>query len=251
VRCIGCLGQGEERCPVTLPIRASHHDTPVEVQELAEDGRRPNIENNRVILAGRIPGSILISLYPFFVKTIVAVTFQSALAKNAAQLHDDSKIRRNPFDSVLSRKGHDHTCQITYVVFEARGFQFNIPLEDGWVYFPSPHQLVDVLRREKVAVCSPISLELQNRTIHLGLERNFDLQVVTNQNQTGQPEPLLVFPLGELGMFRGFGRSSKDFDLALSHVPLPPQEALMWIPASIAAWRRFSFWSTVIELSLG
>jgi len=63
---IGCLGQGEERCPVTLTIRAGDNDTPTEVQELAEDGRRSNVENDRVVLAGRIPRFNIDKFVSFF-----------------------------------------------------------------------------------------------------------------------------------------------------------------------------------------
>ena len=81
----------------------------------------------------------------------------------------------------------------------------------------------------------PVSFEPENGSVHLGFDGDLDFDVALNRCQAGQTVPLVVFPLGQLWVSWGIGRSLQDLTLHFPQVALPPQEALIWIPASMAA----------------
>ena len=47
---------------------------------------------------------------------------------------------------------------------------------------------------------APIAFEFQNGSVDLGLDRDFDIEVILNRCETGEAKPFVVFPLGQLRM---------------------------------------------------
>jgi len=76
----------------------------------------------------------------------------------------------------------------------------NGPFENGRIDLPTLHQLVDVLRGEEVFVDGPVAFEFQNGSVNLGLDRDFDIEVMLNRCETGEAKPFLVLPLRQLRM---------------------------------------------------
>jgi len=50
-------------------------------------------------------------------------------------------------------------------------------------------------------------LECQDRFINLRFNGDLDIDIIPNRSQAGETESLIIFPLSELWMFRGFNDS--------------------------------------------
>jgi hypothetical protein len=165
---------------------------------------------------GVVPGFHIDQFIAFFRQNQCGGDLPIRFTKDATQLHDHTEIRRNPFDAMLAIQRIDQTGEVAYIVLKRGWFKLNTSFEDGRIYIPTLNELVDILRREKIFVNRPVVFELENRSIHLGFERYFNLNITLDRSQTGQPISLVNLPLGEFWMFWGIDDPLQDFDLTLS-----------------------------------